>query len=195
MDVEEGMRALAERGHAGQLRKDGRTPYVEHPRAVVAQLHAWGVADGETLAVAWGHDLLEDTAVTEEEILEAAGPRHGAEVLSGIRTITRDRAAWPVKRDWLQFLAGTAGDRELVVKCADRICNTRDFVPLAGVARARSYLADGAAVFAAARRTAFAASIAATLDVLRTELGAGSPPASETNDIQTKDHDNEQTNP
>ena len=44
MDLEERMKALAERGHAGQLRKDGRTPYVEHPRAVVALLRRWGVA-------------------------------------------------------------------------------------------------------------------------------------------------------
>ena len=186
MDVEERLRTLAERGHAGQLRKDGRTPYIEHPRAVVAQLRAWGVADGGTLAVAWGHDLLEDTVVTGAEILEAAGPRHGAEVLAGIRTLTRDRAAWPVKRDWLLSLAETAGDRELLVKCADRLCNTRDFVPLAGVARARSYLADGAAVFAAARRTAFAAPIAATLAALRAELGAADPSPSETKEMITK---------
>lgn len=186
MDVEEGMRALAERGHEGQLRKDGRTPYIEHPRAVVALLRSWRVADGETLAVAWGHDLLEDTAVTEDEILAAAGPRHGAAVLAGIRTLTRDRAAWPVKRDWLQSLAETAGDRELLVKCADRLCNTRDFVPLSGVARARSYLADGAAIIAAARRTAFAAPIAATLAALRAELGACAPPSSETKDKPNK---------
>lgn len=171
MDLEERMKALAERGHAGQLRKDGRTPYVEHPRAVVALLRSWGVEDAETLAVAWGHDLLEDTDVTEADILEAAGPRHGAEVLACIKTLTRDKAAWPVKRDWLRALAETADERALLVKCADRICNTRDFVPLSGAARARSYLADASAIFAAASRTSFAAPIATTLAALRADLG------------------------
>ena len=170
MDLEERMKALAERGHAGQLRKDGSTPYVEHPRAVVALLRRWRVADAETFAVAWGHDLLEDTDVTESDILEAAGPRH--EVLACIRILTRDKAVWPVKRDWLNALAQTAGPRPLLVKCADRICNTRDFIPLAGATRARSYLADASAIFAAASRTALAAPIAATLARLRADLGA-----------------------
>lgn len=185
MDLEERMKALAERGHAGQLRKDGRTSYIEHPRAVVALLRRWRVADAETLAIAWGHDLLEDTDVTEADILEAAGPRHGAEVLACIKALTRDRAAWPVKRDWLRALAETADERALLVKCADRICNTRDFVPLSGAARARSYLADASAIFAAASRTAFSAPIAATLAALRANLG-DVPPTCKPENNETK---------
>ena len=185
MDLEERMKALAVRGHAGQLRKDGRTPYVEHPRAVVALLRSWGVADAETLAVAWGHDLLEDTDVTEKDILEAAGPRRGAEVLACIRTLTRDKAVWPVKRDWLRALAETADERALLVKCADRICNTRDFVPLSGAARARSYLADASAIFAAVLRTSFAAPIATTLAALRVGLG-DVPPSCKLANNETK---------
>ena len=41
-------------------------PYIEHPRAVVAQLKAWGMteeANPVPLALAWGHDLVEDTCV------------------------------------------------------------------------------------------------------------------------------------
>lgn len=182
MDLEERMKALAERGHAGQLRKDGRTPYVEHPRAVVALLRSWGVADAETLSIAWGHDLLEDTGVSEAEIRRAAGPRHAAAVLACIRTLTRDKAAWPVKRDWLRALAETADERALLVKCADRICNTRDFVPLSGAARARSYLADASAIFAAASRTDFAAPIATTLAALRADLGDIPPSCKPEND-------------
>ena len=175
MKCVENMKALAERGHEGQVRKDGKTPYAEHPRAVAALLAKWGVDDAATLAVAWGHDLLEDTDVAEADILEAAGPRHGAEVLARIRMLTRDKAVWPVKRDWLRALAETADERALLVKCADRICNTRDFVPLSGAARARSYLADASAIFAAASRTAFAAPIATTLAALRADLGDAPP--------------------
>lgn len=190
MDLEERMKALAERGHAGQLRKDGRTPYIEHPRAVVALLRRWRVADAETLAVAWGHDLLEDTDVTEADILEAAGPRHGAEVLACIKALTRDRAAWPVKRDWLRALAETADERALLVKCADRICNTRDFISLAGATLARSYLADASAIFAAASRTTFAAPIAATLARLRADLG-DVPPSCKPRTAKPKEAENE----
>ena len=39
------MRSLAIRHHAGQLRKDGVTPYIEHPKAVVSQLMEWGFAE------------------------------------------------------------------------------------------------------------------------------------------------------
>ena len=172
MDLEERMKALAERGHAGQLRKDGKTDYVEHPRAVVALLRRWGVADAETLAVAWGHDLLEDTDVTEADILRAGGKARGAAILAGIEALTRDKAAWPDKKEWLKHVARTAPPAALLVKAADRICNTRDFMPLSGAARARSYLADASAIFAAASRTAFAAPIAATLARLRADLGA-----------------------
>lgn len=77
-----------------------------------------------------------------------------------------------MKRDWLRALAETEDERALLVKCADRICNTRDFVPLSGVARARSYLADASAIFAAASRTSFSAPIAATLARLRARLRA-----------------------
>ena len=185
MKCVENMKALAERGHAGQLRKDGRTPYVEHPRAVVALLRSWGVADAETLAVAWGHDLLEDTDVSEAEIRRAAGPRHAAAVLAGIKALTRDRAAWPDKKEWLKHVARTAPPAALLVKAADRISNTRDFVPLSGAARARSYLADASAIFAAASRTDFAAPIAATLARLRADLG-DIPPSCKPENDETK---------
>ncbi|MBR1608136.1 MAG: hypothetical protein IJ678_00800 [Kiritimatiellae bacterium] len=82
MKCTENLKALAERGHAGQFRKDGKTPYVEHPRAVVSLLGKWGVTDGVILAVAWGHDLLEDTAIGEAEIRRAGGPANGAAILA-----------------------------------------------------------------------------------------------------------------
>ena len=150
MKCVENMKALAERGHVGQFRKDGKTPYVEHPRAVAALLAKWGVADGVTLAIAWGHDLLEDTDVSEADIRRAAGPRHGAEVLAGIKALTRDPAAWPDKKEWLKHVARTAPPAALLVKAADRICNTRDFLALGDPGKARDYLAQGAPVFALA---------------------------------------------
>ena len=169
MKCVENMKALAERGHAGQLRKDGRTPYIEHPRAVAALLAKWGVADGATLAIAWGHDLLEDTDVSEAEIRRAAGSRHAAAVLAGIKALTRDRAAWPDKKEWLKHVARTAPPAALLVKAADRISNTRDFLALGDPGKARDYLAQGAPVFALAPE---GETIARELEALRAQIDA-----------------------
>ena len=179
MKYVENMKALAERGHAGQVRKDGKIPYIEHPRAVVALLAKWGVADGVTLAIAWGHDLLEDTAVTEADIRRAAGPNRGVAILAGIKSLTRDKAAWPDKREWLRHVARTAPPAALLVKAADRICNARDFLALGEPGRARDYLAQGAPVFALAPE---GETIAKELEALRAQIDAAAAavPAPET---------------
>ena len=43
MNIVENMQSLADEWHYGVERKGkGHVPYIEHPRAVVAQLKAWG---------------------------------------------------------------------------------------------------------------------------------------------------------
>ena len=47
MNIVENMQALADEWHYGVERKGkGHVPYIEHPRAVVAQLKAWGMTEG-----------------------------------------------------------------------------------------------------------------------------------------------------
>ena len=57
MNVVQKMEALADEWHCGVERKGkGHVPYIAHPRAVVAQLKAWGMteeANPVPLAVAW----------------------------------------------------------------------------------------------------------------------------------------------
>lgn len=148
MNCVDELKKLAEKGHQGQFRKDGKTPYVEHPRAVVELLTKWGVTDEVTLAVAWGHDLLEDTSVREEEIRQAGGTDKGARILDAIRMLSWDKAAFPDKKEWLRHIARKGGSVELLVKSADRICNTRGFLELGDVKKARGYLAEAAPIFA-----------------------------------------------
>jgi len=132
----EKMKRLAEKYHAGQFRKGpGNVPYIVHPQTVARTLLEWGEPeDSPAVAVAWGHDLLEDTTVTEAEIREVADDR----VLAGIKLLTRPREE--DKKLYLRSIV-ESGDREaMLVKIADRICNSRDFVKLEGKLYAFQYL-------------------------------------------------------
>lgn len=55
---------LANGRHAGQFRRDGKTPYMVHVNAVVARLKTI-----KEKIVGKLHDILEDTDTTEEELL------------------------------------------------------------------------------------------------------------------------------
>lgn len=141
-DVVGKMESLARKWHEGQYRKDlERTPYIEHPKAVVGQLKEWGYseeANPAIFAIAWGHDLVEDTAVTAGKLLEACGVS-GPEIVSGIAWLTFKRDNWPeaeskekAKEMYIAHIARNAPPDILAVKLADRLCNLRDFAKLHG---------------------------------------------------------------
>jgi len=186
MDVIKNMEALARKGHEGAIRK-GREhlPYIVHPEAVVKLLKEWGyneTEDAVTLAVAWGHDLLEDTKVSDEEIL-AAGGVLGEKILAGIKALTFvppkeevSDAEWDrIKGNYLADVAEKAAPEILVVKMADRLCNTRDFLAVGTIdflvekaaEEARKYLSRGAALFKRVGEMKYAAAIAATLNTMK----------------------------
>lgn len=162
---------------AHELHKSGKTPYrhkpdgrpyIVHPAAVVELLGEWGYTAREdfvTIAVGWGHDLIEETVdrvATERSIREALAPddRLADEVVNGIRRLSfeppaddpmksdaENRIAYDVaKKGYVQEIADEAPIRILVVKMADRLCNTRDFVK-AGNPWAKGYLELGLCLF------------------------------------------------
>jgi len=155
----ENMERVARKWHEGQLRKDGMTPYIEHPKAVAELMGKWGFepeCDGWAVAVAWGHDLIEETPPdkreeVEGEILGAVRGLLGERerVLDAIRLLTRDKVEFPIKADYIRHVAETASQLVLAVKIADRICNTRDFLKLegAGIEKARQYFSAGEPLF------------------------------------------------
>ena len=64
-------RSIAYKAHDGQFRRDGITPYIEHPKTVAGIVLKAGLSpqnECTALAVAWLHDVLEDTEVTEDEL-------------------------------------------------------------------------------------------------------------------------------
>ncbi len=155
----ERMERVARKWHEGQLRKDGKTPYIEHPKAVAELVAKWGFepeCDGWVVAVAWGHDLIEETPPdkreeVEEDILASVSGLLGEreKVMDAIRLLSRDKTVFPVKADYIRHVAETASQPVLAVKIADRICNTRDFLKLegAGIEKARRYFEEGLPLF------------------------------------------------
>lgn len=145
------MRKLAEKWHAGQFR-DGREgvpkiPYFEHPKAVVRNLLDWGEPQSaDTMMIAWGHDLLEDTDATQEEILAASNEN----VLNGIRLLSC--LPGEDKRAYLRQIADSRNRDAILVKLSDRIHNTGDFIHLKGKLHAFRYLHKADAVFEAAQK-------------------------------------------
>ncbi|RYZ23323.1 MAG: HD domain-containing protein [Chitinophagaceae bacterium] len=66
--VLEQVRAFADRAHGGQLRKYSADRYIVHPVRVMERCAAQGATRAQ-LAAALLHDVLEDTFVTEEDLL------------------------------------------------------------------------------------------------------------------------------
>lgn len=65
---------FAAKAHEGAVRKGSRIPYIYHPMeaaVIVAQM----TEDEEVIAAAYLHDVLEDTAVTAEQLEKEFGGR------------------------------------------------------------------------------------------------------------------------
>ncbi len=75
------MLMLATEAHFGQFDKAG-LPYILHPLKV---MHYLKTEDEELQCIAIGHDLLEDTKVTAEQIKRVTNTR----VLTGIQILTK----------------------------------------------------------------------------------------------------------
>lgn len=66
--------SFAARFHAGQVRKDGRTPYIAHPfRVALTVQQLFGHNDEITLCAALLHDTIEDTPADFDDVEDAFG--------------------------------------------------------------------------------------------------------------------------
>ncbi|MFJ8056249.1 HD domain-containing protein [Streptomyces sp. NPDC096142] len=73
---------LARAAHEGQTDKAGR-PYAEHLRAVAEGVRLRG-GDAEQIAAAWLHDSVEDDALTERWLREAALSRRTKDIVLAV---------------------------------------------------------------------------------------------------------------
>lgn len=153
MNVVDKMARLAMVAHNGVNRDGpGNVPYIVHPHAVVSMLKDWGYTEQDdivTLAVAWGHDVLEDTDMPESAIL-AVDDVLGIRILEGIKALTfkpEVPANHPdyggLKASYIANVARAAPPEIVVVKIADRLCNTLDFLADGETEHARAYIGYG----------------------------------------------------
>lgn len=80
--------ALAARAHQGQLRKDGKTPYVSHVfRVCLIVRQVFGIDDPRVLTAAVLHDAVEDTTTDYDDIAE----KFGDEIASWVAALSKDK--------------------------------------------------------------------------------------------------------
>jgi (p)ppGpp synthase/HD superfamily hydrolase len=120
---------FAAEAHRHQSRKDGRTPYIVHPVAVLRRLSSdLGVDDEDLLCTAVLHDVIEDSPVTGEEIER----RFGGQVASWVRELTVPPGLHgpsvpdQKKTEALVRDVGRMSWEAILVKLCDRWDNLRD---------------------------------------------------------------------
>ncbi|MCC7165801.1 MAG: bifunctional (p)ppGpp synthetase/guanosine-3',5'-bis(diphosphate) 3'-pyrophosphohydrolase [Anaerolineae bacterium] len=117
--------ALAAEAHRGQTRASGE-PYVTHPVAT-ARILADLYMDEDTIVAALLHDVLEDTAVTIDEIRAQFGD-DVAQLVDGVTKLSQLRyGTEQVEAESLRkmFLAMAEDIRVVLIKLADRLHNMR----------------------------------------------------------------------
>lgn len=75
---------IATKAHEGQFRKGGEIPYITHPQRVAKRVEG----DEAAQAVAWLHDVLEDSDVTEEELRASRIPEN---VIEAVKALTKSK--------------------------------------------------------------------------------------------------------
>jgi len=111
--------------HRDQTRKDGKTPYINHPIALAATLSNAGVREPSILAAAMLHDLIEDTATTDTDLRA----EFGSEVADLVLEVTDTKfLSKPARKRLQRAKASRASEGAKLIKLADKICNLRDIL-------------------------------------------------------------------
>ena len=112
--------------HQGQFRKSGH-PYISHPIAVAEIVADWQL-DAQAVMAALLHDVMEDTAVSKQEISDRFG-QPVAELVDGLSKIDRiefQSQADAQAENFRKMLLAMARDvRVILIKLADRLHNMR----------------------------------------------------------------------
>ena len=117
---------FAEMAHAGQTRKYSDDPYITHPIRV-SEIVAHNQGSDEMIAAALLHDVVEDTPVTHDEILDKFGA-NVSDLVFGLTDVDLSmgnrKTRKALDRD---RIASSSADVQLI-KLADFIDNTTSIV-------------------------------------------------------------------
>lgn len=116
--------SIALHAHRDQVRKNDGSPYIVHPLSVANMLARVGMNE-EVVAAAVVHDVLEDTAVTQEELLEKLGPV----VTTYVVALSEDKNLdWHTrKQNYIQNVT-RAGEPVWAISVADKIHNAESLL-------------------------------------------------------------------
>jgi len=115
------------RSHSGQTRKSSDCPYVVHPIDVFSQVASWGITNVVMWKSSLCHDVREDCGITHEELVREIG-QEAADIVEELSFFPKpDQPAPAQKALYINSFQSKSVDA-LVIKMADRICNTRDWV-------------------------------------------------------------------
>jgi len=110
--------------HAGQVRDVDHAPFILHPLEVAHLLHGRDYPD-HVIAAGVLHDILEDTDVTHDELVE----RFGAEVAGLVAAVSEPDGDEPyaVRKARLRAVVAAAGTDAAAVFAADKVAKAREF--------------------------------------------------------------------
>jgi (p)ppGpp synthase/HD superfamily hydrolase len=115
---------LAIVAHQDQLRKSDGSPYISHPIMVAMLLQEYGFSEA-VIAAGFTHDVLEDTAVTVDELRAALGD----EVVEYITAVSEDTSLqWEDRKTRYVAAVVVASEGAKAVCIADKIHNAESVI-------------------------------------------------------------------
>lgn len=108
-------REIATEAHSGQTRRDKITPYIHHPQAVAERVGAANLK-----AIAWLHDVLEDTGETPDSLLKKGVPQ---EIIDDLVVLTKKECE--KYEDYISRIRSYGGNA-IAIKVADICANMAD---------------------------------------------------------------------
>jgi len=105
---------MARDAHKNQYRRDGLTPYIDHPAAVAKMVITF-----DEKCTAWLPDVLEDTGTTAKDLLDKGVPEN---IVEAVIALTRRKG----ESVWLYYFRVKENSLAKTVKLQDMLHNMSD---------------------------------------------------------------------